>query len=70
MSDWDPIKGTVDLDLLEIDASREPSKDCAKSIQASMNKLKAEDNDPTNLLYGNAMDSGGGDVLDSLADKL
>jgi len=70
MSAWDPINGTVDLDLLDIDASGGTSKDCAKSIQASMNKLKAVDNDQTHLLYGNATDSGGGGVLDSLADEL
>jgi len=68
ISTWNPLGrdangnrvGKVDTSILDIDASTGKSKDCAKAIQASMNKLKSADNDNTHLLYGQSTDSGGG----------
>jgi len=52
--------GLVKTQLLDIDASGGTSEDCALAMQASMNKLKANDEDNTHQLYGQATDSGGG----------
>jgi len=60
----------VQTQLLDIDASGGTSIDCAKAIQASMNKLKTEDGAATHHLFGQCTDSGGGGVLDSLADEM
>ena len=60
----------VETSTLDIDASSGKSSDCAKAIQASMNKLKATDNDSTHLLYGQSTDSGGGGVLEGLSKEM
>ena len=58
--------GRVYTELLDIDASGGTSEECAKSIQASMNKLKLTDDANTHKLHGQDTDSGGGGTLDSL----
>jgi len=60
----------VDTRMLDIDAAGGTHKECAEGINASMNKLKAHDNDSTHLLAGQATDSGGGGTLEGLADAL
>jgi len=58
--------GRVHTELLDIDASGGSSKDCAKSLESSMNKLKLTDNANTHLFHGQSTDSGGGGTLESL----
>jgi len=70
MASYDPYDGIVDIDLLDIDAAGGTSEECANSIAASMNKLKAHDDDDTHLLNGQGTDAGGGGILDSLGEKL
>jgi len=76
LSWWDPatrdVNGLIKVQtqLLDIDASGGTSIECAKAIQASMNKLKTDDNAATHHLFGQCADSGGGGVLDSLADEM
>jgi len=67
---WWERSGKVGVGFLDIDGSGGTSSDCADAIRVSMNKLKANDNDATHLLSGQCTDSGGGGVLDSLADEL
>jgi len=69
-STWDPISGSVEANTIDIDASGGKSNECALSIESSMNKLKDNDGDRSHLLFGQCTDSGGGGVLDSLADEL
>lgn len=57
--------GFVYTQLLDIDVARGTSKDAALAIKASMNKLKANDNDDMHLLCGTRTDSGGGGTLKS-----
>jgi len=76
LSWWDPTTRDADgvlrvqTQLLDIDASGGTSVLCAEAINASMNKLKLHDDDPAHKLFGQCTDSGGGGVLDSLADKM
>jgi len=58
--------GRVHTELLDMDASGGTSEECAKSTQASMNKLKLMDDANTHKLHGQDADSGGGGTLDSL----
>jgi len=60
----------VRTQLLDIDASGGTSADCARAIRTSMNKLKIHDDADTHKLFGQCTDSGGGGVLDSLADEM
>jgi len=39
-------------------------------MQASMNKLKPQDNSDSHLLHGHATDSGGGGVLENLGNNV
>lgn len=70
MTEWDPNRCVVGLNVLDIDAAGGASVECAQSIRASMNKLKTNDNDPTHLLSAQGTDAGGGGVLDSLHVEL
>ena len=76
LSWWDPMARDangllrVQTQLLDIDASGDTSADCARAIRASMNKLKIHDDADTHKLFGQCTDSGGGGVLDSLADEM
>jgi len=76
LSWWDPSARDANrllraqTQLLDTDASGGTSLDCAKAIRASMNKLKTHDDAPTHKLCGQCADSGGGGVLDSLADEM
>jgi len=66
VSSW-TRQGQINLKLLDIDAAGGASLECAAGIQASMNKLKDDENQPnTHLLYGQNTDSGGGGTLESL----
>jgi len=56
----------VQTQVLDIDASGGTSEQCGLAIQASMNKLKANDGDHTHLLNGQCTDNGGGGVLEGL----
>ena len=62
--------GLVQPKLLDIDASRGTSTECAAAIKASMNKLKDNDDDITHLLCGQSTDSGGGGALKSLHEHM
>ena len=63
-------QGLVQTQLLDVDASGGTSKDCALAIQSSMNKLKINDEDNAYQLHGQATDSGGGGVLESLFKEM
>ena len=67
---WCRIAGQVRAQALDIDASGGTTQECADAIEASMNKLKAVAGAATHLLAGQGTDSGGGGVLDGLADAL
>ena len=56
--------------MLDIDASGGKDRECAVAAQASMNKLKTQDNDNTHLLHGSTTDGGGGGVLENLANQM
>jgi len=60
----------VETRVLDIDACGGTNFEAAAGINASMNTLKANDNDATHLLSGQTTDSGGGGTLDGLADDL
>jgi len=68
LSCWNSEAGKVDVRLLDIDALGGTSADCAKAMQSSMKKLAGNNGIP--LLSGQVTDSGGGGVLDSLADEM
>jgi len=70
LSSWDPTNKRVDVQVLDIDGSGGATADCAKATQASINKLKVNDADQTHLLAGQSTDSGGGGVLESLAEEM
>jgi len=70
LSDWDDENGVVNTQVLDIDASGGKDDECALAIQASMNKLKVEDDSDTHLLYGHTTDSGGGGVLENLGNSM
>mgnify|MGYP000526250362 CR=1 FL=1 len=62
--------GLVHPQLLDIDASRGNSKDCAAAIRASINKLKVNNEDVTHKLHGQGTDSGGGGTVENLYRQL
>jgi len=70
LSWWNSTRCCVSSQLLDIDASGGNSADCALAIQASINKLKMNDDDATHKLAGQCADSGGGGVLDGLAKEM
>ena len=70
LSWWDEDHPSVDLRLVDMDASEGSSQACALAIQASINKLKSNDNDRTHLLHGQTTDSGGGGALEHLYEKM
>jgi len=70
LASYNPDEGIVETHLLDIDASGGTSAECATAIQASMNKLKIEDDDNTHLLSGQCTDSGGGGTLESLYNNM
>jgi len=70
LSWWDEKQHRVKAQLLDIDASGGTSQDCAAATQASINKLKMNDDDHTHKLSGQSTDSGGGGVLDGLANEM
>ena len=65
LSWWDIATNAVRTFILDIDGSEGTSEACADAIQHSLKKI----NDVIKLL-GQCTDSGGGGVLDSLADEL
>jgi len=67
---WNWYRGKAQTQVLDIGASGGTTAECADAIEASMNKLKVNKGDPTHLLHGQGTDSGGGGVLDGLADAL
>ena len=67
---WDRQLKSVQTQVLDIDASGGTTLECAQAIRSSMNKLKIQDDVATHLLHGQGTDSGGGGVLEDLADKL
>jgi len=67
---WWNATGRVDVQVLDIDGSGGATTDCALAIQASINKLKVNDDDQTHLLAGQSTDSGGGGVLEKLAEEM
>jgi len=69
LSCWNAA-GRLDVQVLDIDGSGGTTEACALAIQASMNKLKANDEDTTHLLAGQSTDSGGGGVLESLHEEM
>jgi len=69
LSWWRPLGG-VHVQVLDIDASGGTTSDCAKATEASINKLKINSTDRAHLLGGQATDSGGRGVLESLADEM
>ena len=64
--DADMLK--VQKQLLDNDASDGKTVECARAIKASLGKVSHGETDA--LLNGSASDSGGGGVLDDLAEKL
>jgi len=62
--------GWVNMQLSDIDASRGASEECALAIHASMNKLKANNDDDAHKLYGQGANSGGGGTIENLYRKL
>jgi len=70
LSWWDQANPSVDLRLIDIDASGGSSEQCALAIQASINKLRKEDDAATHLLHGQTTDSGGGGVLEKLYEMM
>jgi len=62
--------GFVQTRLLDVDAAGGTSKDAAAAIQASMNKLKSNDDDDTHLLHDQATDSGDGGTVESLHNEM
>jgi len=69
LSSWNAM-GHVDVHVLDIDGSGGTTKACALAIQASINKLKVNDDDQTHLLAGQSIDSGGGGVLEKLHEEM
>jgi len=70
LSWWDLDNPSVDLRLVNTDASGGASEACALAAQASINKLKANDNDPTHLSRGQTADSDGGGALEHRYEKM
>jgi len=70
LSWWDESSHGVTAQLLDIDASGGNSQDCALAMQASINKLKMNDEDQTHKLASQYTDSGCGGVLDGLAKEM
>ena len=69
LSSWNPT-GRVDVQVLDTDGSGGATLECANATQASINKLKINDDDDTHLLAGQSTDSGGGGVLEKLAEEM
>jgi len=69
LSKWNH-DGTLQLQLLDIDAAGGTSVEAAAGIKVSMDKLKNDEEDNTHLLYGQSTDSGGGGTLESLHTAL
>jgi len=70
LSWMEPAPAKAYKQLLDIDAAGGSSKECAKGVQASIDKLKAHDDDETHKLHGQDADSGGGGTLDSLHKEM
>ena len=69
LSSW-KLTGGVDVQVLDIDGSGGTTLACALAIKASINKLKVNDDDQTHLIAGQSTDSGGGGVLEKLAEEM
>ena len=65
---WLDDDGVLQTQLLDIDGSLSTTKACAKAIQASLKKVSLGGRKI--VLKGQTTDSGGGGVLDKLADEL
>ena len=65
---WLDDDGTVRAQTLDVDASLATTKACAQAIQASLKKVSLAGRKI--VLKGQTTDSGGGGVLDLLADEL
>ena len=65
---WVDDNGKTQVNLLDIDGSLSTTTACAKAIEFSMEKIAV--NGEALVLNGQTTDSGGGGVLDKLAEEL
>jgi len=67
---WHATSGRADDQVLDIDESGGTTTACTLATQASINKLKIDDDKQTHLLAGQSTDSGGGGVLEKLHEEM